>query len=272
MSLRAGSANGPAARRRRGSLVAAALLLWIGPAAAADLDSIRDCVRANVPSSIQIQKVKLTAFDRAGGSREMKGRLFATREDPAQLRLMLRLDAPPDVAGSAYLVRERERGQEMYVYVPAFSRVRRVTGSSLDGALFATDFSYGDISQIHRAFDAGSAVLEDAAEIEQRTVDWIAFDPREQQQDTRFDRARVAVDRETCVALRIEFFENGTVVKRYEADPKRLRQVDTHWYAEFAQMRNLKQETHTTLEVQDVSSGDALSNRYFMPMTFHEGP
>ncbi len=271
MSARWELAKGSGARRMCGWLLAAAWLLWIGPAAAVDLDSIRDCVRANVPSSIRIQNVKLTAFDRAGGSREMMGRLFAMREDPAQLRLMLRLDAPPDVAGSAYLVREREQGQEMYVYVPALNRVRRVTGASLDGSLFATDFSYGDIGQIHRAFDAGSAVLEDAGEIGRRAVDWIAFDPREQH-DTRFDRIRVAVDRETCVALRIEFFENGAVGKRYEAAPERLRQFDTHWYAEFAQMRNLKQETHTTLEVQEVSSGDALSNRYFMPKTFYEGP
>ena len=255
----------------RGWLLAAALLLGGGPAWATPLDSIRDCVRANVPSSIRIQNVKLTAFDRAGGSRAMMGRLFAMREDLAQLRLMLRLDAPPDVAGSAYLVREREQGQEMYVYVPALNRVRRVSGASLDGSLFATDFSYGDISQIHRAFDADSAVLEDAGEIDQRTVDWIAFDPRAQQ-DTRFDRIRLAVDRETCVALRIEFYENGAVSKRYEADASRLKQVDEHWYAEFAQMHNLKQETHTSLEVQEVSSGDALSNRYFMPKTFYEGP
>ena len=46
---------------------------------------------------------------------------------------------------AAYLVREASdpgKEEEMYVYLPALQKVRRITGAMKDSSLFGTDLSY----------------------------------------------------------------------------------------------------------------------------------
>src|ERR1051326_4161390 len=116
--------------------------------AAADpaLDKILDCMRANIPPTVRIQTVEVTAFDRTGGQRSMRGRLFGMREDN-RVRIMLRIEAPVDLAGASYLVREAAPADEMYLYLPSVNRVRRITGAALDGQLWGTDLSYNDFKR-----------------------------------------------------------------------------------------------------------------------------
>lgn len=255
---------------RRSWILAAAA--WVSAAAAAEptLDRIRECARANVPPSVRIQKLELTAFDRAGGSRSQVGRLFA-KQDEGLLRLTLRLDAPADVAGSAYLLRERAQGREMYLYVPALNKVRRITGEGLGGRLFATDFSYADLSRIQQVFDADAAELSGSGSLEGRVVDHVTLLPRADE-ETPYDRIAASIDRETCLPVRIEFFVGDEPVKRYRAALDQLSRFEGRWYAALSEMADLKQGTHTRLAVQEIENGDALANRYFLSKSFYEGP
>src|SRR3546814_18541356 len=64
----------------------------------------------------------------------------------------MRISAPGDLAGASYLLRERDNGDEMYVYIPALSKVRRVSGAAVDGSLWGTDLSFADVKQLGNAF------------------------------------------------------------------------------------------------------------------------
>src|SRR3546814_2887707 len=82
------------------------------------------CMRANIPKTLTVKDVQLDASDANGRTRTMKGKLYATRDDD-KLRAVIRISAPGDLAGASYLLRERDNGDEMYVYIPALSKVRR---------------------------------------------------------------------------------------------------------------------------------------------------
>ena len=111
------------------------LLLTLGlcVGAHASDDSARkvlDCMRSNVPSSLRVQDIELSNTDRSGDERSLKGRLFAVRETDAsgasRIRAMLRVNAPDNLAGSAFLVRESATADPgMFVYLPSVRRVRR---------------------------------------------------------------------------------------------------------------------------------------------------
>ena len=149
---------------------ALALMAGLAPAYAENsAEAVLACMRANVPASVQLQKLELASTNNIGDTRTLQGRLFATREQ-GLLRAMLRLDAPRNLAGAAYLVRETEDylRDGMFVYLPAVQRVRRVTGTFADGALMGTDFSYYDFRQLQSAFGDMQAVLEAPLEIDGR--------------------------------------------------------------------------------------------------------
>jgi hypothetical protein len=250
-----------------------ALLCWPLAAAAdeaATLSAVTGCMRANIPETVRIQTVTITAWDRAGGERTLKGKLFGTREKD-RARVMMRIESPSDLAGASYLVRESDSADEMYLYLPAIQKVRRITGQALDGQLWGTDLSYNDVKYLQNAFAGADGVLEAGVPpYEQRAVHALTFTPRADEA-LRYRTVRALVDKKTCVALKVEFNEPAGPRKVLTVQPSDLRQSDAHWYAAKAEIRDLKNGTRTRVAVTGVSAGDKLAGRYFSPQSFYLG-
>ena len=132
-----------------------ALMLIAGTARAGDAatDKVLDCMRGNIPKIMRIQEFELNAVDPAGGERLLRGRLYAQRENDL-VKAMVKIKAPADLNNAAYLVREGKERDDMFIFLPALNRVRRIMGGSADSPLFGTDLSYNDIKQVQNAFPA----------------------------------------------------------------------------------------------------------------------
>ncbi|MGH8528891.1 MAG: outer membrane lipoprotein-sorting protein [Nevskiales bacterium] len=252
-------------------------LLVLTPAYADDAaQKVADCMRANFPPSIRIQALELSTINQAGDTRSMKGRVFVLREDEGKdkglLRTMLKIDAPSNLKGAAYLVRETDDflRDGMFVYLPAVNRVRRVTGEFADGSLMGTDFSYYDFKQLQGAFGDLSGKLESSDQIEGRAVQVLSFQPLPNV-DSPYTSVKVWVDQQTCVPLRADFNEGDKVLKRLSASPKALQQSGKFWYLAELEMKNLGKGTRSVLKLGEVTSGSELSNVYFNPSSFYLG-
>ena len=253
---------------------AGALLLIAGAlpqraAAGPAEDKLRACMRANIPQTLRIQEFDLSATDRAGSTRLLRGRLFAKSEND-KLRAMLRLVAPADVSGASYLLREGEKSDEMYVFLPALNKVRRITGASSDGPLFGTDLSYADIKQINNAFGGSAPTVEGSETLDGRKVQRLSVKPHAET-GSRYSLIRAWVDESTCVALKAEFLEGATVRKRLVSPAASLTKSGSYWYPAQATMSDLKEGSRTVLKVTGVKSGDDLANRYFDTRNFYVG-
>lgn len=249
-----------------------ALAFWPLAAAAADptLDKTLACMRANIPPTVRIQTIEVTAWDRGGGERALKGKLYGTREKD-RVRVMMRIEAPNDLAGASYLVREGTKADEMHLYLPAVKKVRRITGASLDGQLWGTDLSYNDVKQIQNAFTGANVVREpQGAVYEQRPVHVLSFTPRKED-GSRYKTIRTQVDQQTCVALMVEFLDATGVRKTLAVRPPDLKQSGSHWYASETLIQDVKNGTRTRIKVTGVTAGDKLASRYFHPQTFYLG-
>ena len=256
-------------------LLAPALLSMMGWAltvSAADpaLDEITACIRANIPQSVRIQALTITSWDRVGGQRTMKGKLYATREND-RARVMMRIEAPSDLAGAALLLREGDKADETYLYLPAVQKVRRITGGQMDNPLWGTDLSYNDIKQMQSAFSGADVTLEtDVPPYENRAVHALSFQPKAEE-GSRYRNVRTLVDRKTCVAVKVELSEPAGLRKVLTVQPADLRQADNRWYASKAEVRDVKNGTRTQFVVTGVQAADKLAGRYFSPQSFHLG-
>lgn len=237
--------------------------------AASQAAPVVQCMRANIPPVVQVREVELAARDRAGGERLLRGRLYINNENQ-RLRAMLKIGAPPDLAGAAYLVREGEKSDDVYVYVPALNKVRRVTGGNMDGPLWGTDLSYSDIKQINNTFSDSTARLEGEGELDQRRVQILSFTPRAGE-TSRYSLIRTWVDSKSCIALKSEFYEGATVRKRVTGAARDLAQAGPHWYLNELLVVDLKEGTQTRLRVTGVNVVKDLADRYFAPATFYVG-
>jgi hypothetical protein len=251
----------------------ALLMVFLAAPALADeaAQKVMDCMQANLPPTARVQQLELASTDRAGGTRVLEANLYAML-DKGLLRLSLRIIGPPDLAGSAYLLRETEgdREDDIYLSLPKAQRIRHITGAQASQSLFGTDFSYADVRQIQGAFAAGDSKLEAPAEIDKRPVHVLVQKPQEKKVSP-YTMVRSWVDQQTCVPLKTEFYEGDKPRKRLTSPAASLKQSGKHWYPGEMEMVDLKTETRTTLKLGRIMDVDGLSIRYFNPSTFNYG-
>jgi hypothetical protein len=224
-------------------------------------------MRANVPAAVRVREIELTGTDRAGNAaRSLKMHLVGA-VDQDRLRAMVQIDAPSDLAGARYLLRDTAAPghiPEIYMYLPAMGRVRRISGAR--GSFLGTDFSYDDVRQIERGFDGAERQLEGGAQFDQRAVEVLVFNPRA---DGPYTRVRTWVDRATCVPLRADYYEGETLRKQLIVPAAGLQRSGSGWFPGQIRMRDLAAGTATQLQVQGVSGEPELAARYFDPGTFY---
>lgn len=245
------------------------LMLACGPLAAAPLDAaaVAQCMRANLPDAVRVQTVELTAFDTSGAGRVLKGRVFGRREGE-RAQVMTRIDSPPDLSGAAYLVRQAEPRDEVYVFLPSLNRVKRVAGGG-SGRLWGTDFSPAEFSLVQNAFEARRLKLEGTGTLQGRAVFRLSLTPTSAPDETLpYDAVSLQVDQATCVLLQAQFARAGVARKRLSVPAAQLRQAGGRWYPGEATLEDLKARTRTQLRVLGVRHEDRLSARYFHPQQF----
>ncbi len=237
---------------------------------------VLDCMRANIPPSLQIKEVELASVDRSGAERLLKGKVYVSR-DNGLIRVLLRISKPRDLDGAAYLMREgmREGGadkkDDIFLFLPALQRVRKISGGSADAPLLGTDFSYNDMKQLQAAFGDSQTSLDKPTTIEQRPVHVLQLQPPAGS-GARYSRVRAYVDQKTCVALKAEFFEGSSLRKELSAPADSLKRADGYWYLSDLLMRDVKENTSTRLKVLGVvGSAEELPSRLFDPTSFYRG-
>lgn len=258
------------AQRAMGFLAALAAVLLASPVLAGTAEEqVMACMRANIPPTLRIQEFQLTSTDRKGERRVLTGKLFAKREKEL-LRAMLKLSEPADVNGAAYLIREGVKSDEMYVFLPALNRTRRIQGGAGDGPLFGTDLSYADIKQVQNAFSGSTPKIEGKEKIENRAVTVLGVVPTAES-GSRYSKIKAWIDDTSCLALKVEFFEGPTVRKRLVAPSSAVNKAGDYWYVNDSTMSDLKLGTKTQLKITGVKSGEDLANRYFDARNFFLG-
>jgi hypothetical protein len=236
-------------------------------------DAIVDCVKANLPEHTSVQQIELRSRDRAGSERVLRSRLHWKRFGDGEPRVRIRVDEPPDLRGATYLLIENPDGHksEMFVYLPAVGRIRRVTEKTVSDSLWGTDFSYEDMRQLQWHSSDGTRTRLPDAVVSGRAVYVLAWEPGPEDQ-SGYRRIVSSVDRDTCVVLRIEFIERGdTPRKVLVADPGSLSKQDGHWLARKLEMRDLRDETTSWLEILQVQNDVEVPERIFNPTLLDRG-
>ncbi len=151
----------------------------------------------------------------------------------------------------------------MFLYTSELRKAKRVTGQGGGGKLFGTDFSYEDFVRWQGLNQPDeSRRLPDAVEAGQPV--WVLETTPAQEAESSYERVIVFIDQETCVALKTESYENGdTPRKILTADPDQLLEEGGVWFASELVMRDLRDETHTRVIIEDVEVDRDLKDSEF---------
>jgi hypothetical protein len=133
------------------ALAAAATLVNPAPATAQTASTpdasalMADSLKVGKPlRSLAVGRFVLT---NKAGQQRLRETISTTtlKSDGVNNRRVTRFNAPADIAGTAVLTVENPGDDDIWVYLPALKKVRRLTASNRRDAFVGTDFSYGDV-------------------------------------------------------------------------------------------------------------------------------
>jgi hypothetical protein len=139
-----------------GSTKALVVLLGLGgmlasqPASAAEPTAQEIADRVSDTNTIGFKKGKAEmrlVLQPDGGEKRERRYVLTTVEESDKSKSLIRFLSPADVQGSTFLMIEHGEGQEdeLFVYLPALKRTRRISGAQKSGAFMGSDVSYADL-------------------------------------------------------------------------------------------------------------------------------
>lgn len=197
----------------------------------------------------------------ADGRRKERAMEVTARREGKLLQSLVRFSAPPELAGTAFLLREQAGGgSEQYVYLSGLKRTRRIVGREREGSFMGSDFTYADMQPIpaDKAKNVrlpDEAVGKDACFVIESTIaagtDW------------PYGKVLTWVRKSDYVALRTRFFDKaGKLVKTLYT--RRVREMDGKPVIVEARMQS--ENGHATeLLLESMERRDDLSEAMFTP-------
>ncbi len=89
--------------------------------------------------------VRMTLKNRRGAQR-IRSLLIWSMRKSKRTRSLVRITAPADVRGTSFLFKENASGtDDMWLYIPALKRTRRIVGKARQGRFLGSDFTYADL-------------------------------------------------------------------------------------------------------------------------------
>jgi hypothetical protein len=224
--------------------------------------------------------MQMRLFDRQGRKRERTLTLLALegvgaggKGDAVGDRLLMRFTYPNDIAGTSFLVWERDGAEdERFLFLPALGRVRRIAGSERQESFVGSDFTYEDIGG--RALEDYAYTLLDAnatfTDAEGRAHPAYQLESRAKQADALYPRVVSLVRKDNFVVVRAEIF-NRRNEREKEYRVLRLEQVTGIWTALSVVMTNELDRTRTELTTTSVNYNVGLKESDFSRRELERG-
>ncbi len=237
-----------------------------GTAAAASLEEIESCLAANVPNKSSALTVKLRSRQVDGFDSKHQARIYA-RSRQGRAQTLLCMAEPLDVRGLAYLLLEGESGVAVWGYLPEKHRVLQIHASTAArrARIARTAISYDDLRYLPINVSGAEPGEVTESTIDKRKVSVVGLAPPPGE-DSLYARIVAFIDQETCVPLRIEFYETADkLLKILKADPAAIRRTGGIRMAHSMTIQDLKQKVVTALRVEKAKIDEDLPDSIFAP-------
>jgi len=237
------------------------------PKAPAELSAqeIDHCVQQNFPDDTMTQTMKMLMKDRMGVERLLEAEMYWEKDPATRLsKVLLKFDNPPELRGAAVLVIEKTPTSDMFMFLPELGKTRRITSSMVNGNMMGTDFTYEDFSRLQGMIGNLEATRAPDEQLAGRAA-FVTESKPAAGTDSEYERIRSVIDQQTCVPLRVEFFQKGLAepAKVLSVDPAAITEVKSGWMPRALRMEDLRGGTSTNLLIEKLEVGVPIAKKMF---------
>jgi outer membrane lipoprotein-sorting protein len=165
---------------------------------------------------------------------------------------LIKFLSPADVKGVGFLVLS---DNDMYLYMPAYRRIRRIASHIKNESFMGSDFSYDDIGTSEYTKHYNAKLIKE-------TSDYYVLECRKKpSSDKEYTKLVMKVDKKTFLPLEVKFYKGGNVVKRSRMVG--IRKVGKYYTPSKIIMEDLKTGHKTELILQTIKYDIGLRNSIF---------
>lgn len=248
--------------------------LWVATNALAAEPTAAEVMQHNfVATKTQTLKsvATMTLVNDKGQIRERKiVSLSKLQKNAVDTKLLVRFLLPADIKGTGFLqIEHSEAEDDMWIYLPALQKSRRLVSNSKRESFVGSDFSYGDIL-LPKVETYSHAVLR-AEPCAEQVCYVIESIPRDEtvKRDDGYSRKVSWIRKDNYLESKVEYYDvTGRLLKTQSASDHRL--VDAarqRWVAARREMVNHQTGHKTVLALEQVEAEIPISDEVFTTRT-----
>jgi uncharacterized protein len=263
--------------KRRSSDLAAIVL--IGVAAVGFVTYSRVAWADTNPTDLMERNTAVTRFgtsvasaefileNKDGNKRTRQANMFSKLQPNGKDTMRLvKFDAPADIKGTSTLLVERSgKEDDMWVYLPAMKKVRRLVASNKRDSFIGTDFSYGDVMG-YKVSDWNHKLVGEQARdgIAHYVVESVPVNDTVKN-DSGYSKRTTWIRKDNLATTFVETFDiGGQPYKRFTfSDIKAVDASKSKWQPMKAIGSNLQSGHTTTIVFGSFTVGDKLNDDLF---------
>ncbi len=205
--------------------------------------------------------VRMLLTDESGGTRERVMDIYGRRKS-GLFQTVVRFLAPQDIAGTAFLMLERNKEvSEQYVYLPGLKRTRRIVGREREGSFMGSDFTYADMQRIDEAYATNKKMPDEVLSGEPV---YVVESTLRADAPSSYGKFVTWVRKSDFIALRTRFYDKqGKHLKTLYT--RKVRQIDGRPVVVDARMQSQLSKHATDLFLDAIERRDDLTDSTFTP-------
>lgn len=234
---------------------------WAGPSAQQVLDSMQN---AGLMTGSGRAVIEMTVEK---GKQKKTNRLEVFRFDNGSgtSKQMVEFLAPADVKGTKFLsISEPGADDQMWLYLPAVGRERRIAGSAVQGQFMGTDFTFEEVSMNENTWKAYTPSLGADQKIDGKLCYTVKLSPKGS--SAAYTQVVVYVWQDTSIPLKIEFFGKGNKLQKVMTLSNLKTNAKGVWQPGTIVLENVSSGGLTTVKILETDdkpvSDDVFSLRY----------
>ncbi|MGZ3710519.1 MAG: outer membrane lipoprotein-sorting protein [Bdellovibrionota bacterium] len=230
-----------------------------------DAKSILKNVEKNMTATDEVATVNMTITEK-DKTKKTRGLQISRKGKDADQKVMVRMNSPADLKGTALLSVSKGKSSDQWLYLPSSKATRRIQSGNRSSGFMDSEMSYEDMGTGADAKFESKVVKEDT--INGRKYSVIENIPKG---ESSYGKVQVWVDQGTFLVGKMEYFDKNLKPLK-TSNFTNYKQFDKGvWRAQKVQVDNQQNGRGTTLELSDLKLNKGLDDAEFTESALTEG-
>ncbi len=222
----------------------------------------------NRPTGPDIKsELTMTLINSRGSTRVRVIRQFIKEYGADEKKIMFFI-SPADVRNTSFMDWSYgdDREDDMWIYLPALKKVKRISSESKSDYFMGSDFTYDDLGDRKPEQDTHKITGEEKVNGRDcYVVESIPKDP-----DYMYSKTITWVVKDSWVGAKKEFYdEDGELLKTLTIN--KIEKIDGYWVILDMEMDNVQKNHKTKMELKNVKIGEGIRDSYFTERQMKRG-